>query len=102
MIYEPDVIALTEILPKHKIFEPATEVYNILGYDMCISALKSGRGILVYTKKILSISKIDIDSEFSESVSFKIKLNKQDKLILAVFTAAQTVLKKTLNKFSQC
>ena len=52
---------------------------------MCISDLKSGRGILVYTMKILSISKIDIDSEFSESVSFKIKLNKQDKLIFGFF-----------------
>ena len=64
---QPDLIALTEMLPKHKIFEPRSEVYNIPGYDICISELKSGRGILVHTKKNLSISKIDIDSEFSES-----------------------------------
>ena len=99
---QPDLSALTEILRKYKIFEPTTEVYNITGYDMYISDLKSGRGILVHTKKNLSVSKIDIDSELSESVQCKIKLDKQDKLIFGCIHPAQTVLKRTQNKCSQC
>ena len=98
---QPDLIALTEVLPKHNIFEPTTEVYNITGYDMYISDLKSCGGILVHTKKNLSVSKIDIDSECSESVWCKIKVNKQDKLIFGCIYPAQTVLKRTQNKCSQ-
>lgn len=57
---QSDLIALPEILPKYRIFEPTIEVYNIPGYDMCISDLKSGKGILVYTRKTLPVSKLDI------------------------------------------
>ena len=46
----PDIIALSEILPKNSILPIVEEYYNIDNYDRVISNIDKGRGVVLYIK----------------------------------------------------
>ncbi len=44
----PDIIALTEILPKVSEFQQNEQLYKLRGYDIHVTDLKTGRGVVIY------------------------------------------------------
>ena len=78
----PDVIALTEVFPKNKIFLSTSEEYEIQGYTHYVSNLETGRGCILYIKNSISAVEVKIDTNFKESVWCKIKLQHNDMLFI--------------------
>ena len=52
----PHVIAITEAYPKNKTNEIISDSYNIAEYDMFFTEDTTGRGIIIYVKKLLRAS----------------------------------------------
>ena len=53
----PDIIALSEILPKNSILPIVEEYYNIDNYDRVIFNIDKGRGVVLYVyKEFLSLT----------------------------------------------
>ena len=64
----PDIMALTEIFPKHSHFGIQTELYNLAEYDAFFSSTSEGPGVVIYAKKSFLATNLKIDSEFKEHV----------------------------------
>ena len=66
----PDIIALSEILPKNSILPIAEEYryYNIDNYDRVISNIDKGRGVVIYIKNFFHSHDITFETLFEESV----------------------------------
>ena len=79
--FKPGIIALTEVLPKNKLFDITPEIYNIPGYIVYHSNLNIGRGLVIYISKLLCTTNLQLDTNFEESIWCKVKLNKTDSLL---------------------
>ena len=55
--FEPDIIAITEILPKHTVFYLDASHYIIDGYNMFYSDLTQGRGCVCYSNSSIPASR---------------------------------------------
>ena len=64
----PDIMALTEIFPKHSHFGIQTELYNLAEYDTSFSSTSEGRRVVIFAIKSFLATKLKIDSEFKEHV----------------------------------
>ncbi len=64
---KPDIVCLTEVLPKNKILHYSEGMYSIVGYTMVTSNL-DGRGICVYCKPDMKFRIIDNPTGFNEVV----------------------------------
>ena len=77
----PDVIALTEILPKNSLFDVTPEIYALEGYSLFSSNLNQGRGVLLYIKESLTTSSVQMPFDFQECIWCNLALNMRDKLM---------------------
>lgn len=78
----PDIIALTEILPKTSLFDTVEEFYNLEGYTKIVPDLNEGRGIIIYVRANISVMEVTKIADFHESVWCKIRLKSKDILII--------------------
>ena len=53
-VYSPDIICLTEVLPKNTTFDYSESMYYLKGYDLVVSTL-IGRGIFIFCKANLQV-----------------------------------------------
>ena len=54
----PDIIALTEVLPKNNLFHVNEVLFALKGYSCFSANLNKGRGVLLYVKN--SIPAVDV------------------------------------------
>ena len=81
---KPDIIMITEVLPKNSTFEIMKSEISLDGYDMFPEnfPIKNSRGIVIYVKSELKAVEIDINQHFSEYCCIKINLKDNDKLLV--------------------
>ena len=77
---KPQIIALTEAYPKHKVLDIDTTIYNIKDYDLFHNSTENNRGILIYIAKSLDPTSVEITTQYKEVVGCKIKLKGKDSL----------------------
>ena len=63
----PDIICITEVLPKNSLIEATAETYQIRGYNLVAYNFKK-RGICIYSKPHISITVCDFVSDFDEYI----------------------------------
>ncbi|MES9881006.1 MAG: reverse transcriptase domain-containing protein, partial [Sedimenticola sp.] len=97
----PDIIALTEILPKASEFQINEQFYHLDAYDKHINKLNSGRGVIIYTKTFLKAEICEFVSDFQENVWCKIKLINHDTLMLGCLYRSPNSDNANLNKMAQ-
>ena len=68
----PDILALTEVLPKNSLFDQNKEVFTLHGYSCFSSALTQGRGVLLYVKENFSVVEEVYVRNFQDAVWCKI------------------------------
>ena len=87
MSEKPDIIMITEVLPKNSRFDIMKSEISLDGYDIFPEnfPLKNSRGVVIYTRSELKAVEINIEHEFSEYVCIKINLKENDKLLVACF-----------------
>ena len=78
----PKIIGLTEIYPKNCVYDLDESAYHIENYDMFLSPIGKGRGVILYTKKKLLAKLVTLDTDFNESIWCKIHLDKTDQMLL--------------------
>ena len=80
----PQIIMVTEVLPKNCRYSPAKAEFNIDGYDLFPEKLpaQDSRGILIYIKQELKAVEITLSQSFKEYVLVKINLKNNDKLLV--------------------
>ena len=78
---KPDIICLTEVLPKRSLLTYTAEMYNLDGYLMVTSCLKA-RGICLYCNPRLKYNVIDMP-EFDEAVGCEF-FSKDDEVLLVI------------------
>ena len=69
----PDIVILTEILPKNYHYELAEETYHLEGYNLTLSSLNK-RGAAIYIRNTLTTERIILNN-FEEYCASSIKLN---------------------------
>ena len=58
-VNSPNIIGLTEVLPKNSIFQVNETYFNLENYDLFTTSLDKGRGVVLYIqKKILCVISI--------------------------------------------
>ncbi|MCG8032216.1 MAG: hypothetical protein JAZ03_08575 [Candidatus Thiodiazotropha taylori] len=77
----PDIICITELLPKRSFFTNQEQFYQIEGYDLFSNDLSEGRGLAIYIKIRYSAVKLHIESVFKEALWCTIKLQNSDVLL---------------------
>ena len=77
-----DIIGLTEILPKHSLFENLDIHYNLKNFNIFTNGLKDGRGVAIYVREGLCAEQVIMQVEFKESVWCRIKLRNNDSLLV--------------------
>lgn len=80
----PDIIMITEVLPKNSRYKLIKAELSLNGYDMSPDSFppKEERGILIYVKQALNAVELKIESNFKEHVWVKINLKNCDKLLV--------------------
>ena len=78
---KPNIICLTEVLPKNSILTYTEEMYTLHGYTLVKSHLK-GRGICLYCNPSLKYNVIDIP-EFDEAVGCEF-FSKDEEVLLVI------------------
>ena len=79
----PSIIILTEIFPKHFRYTLDVVTYSLTDYELFISKIGEGRGVVIYIHKSIQANNIQIENcDFQESKWCFIRLNKKDKLLI--------------------
>lgn len=93
---KPSIIALLEVKPKHFRYQRNIE-YSIEGYEIEEMNVmgKEGRGLLMYVKRGIKYSKIDLASSFSEFCCLEVLLQ-GEKLILTFVYRSQIARRKMI------
>ena len=84
-LLNPDIIAITEIYPKHSFYELTATALKIDGYDVFYNDISSAhRGVCIYIKSCLNAYLDDTlcSTGFSESVWCKIPLTGNDLMLV--------------------
>ena len=76
------MIALTEVLPKIRIFDVKEVVFAPKGYSCFSANLSKGRGVLLYVKHSIAAVDIEQNRNFEESTWCKINLSGGDNIII--------------------
>ena len=86
-----DVIALTEIKPKHSRYPLQLTELQINGYDTWPSIETDGRGVVIYTKKHLKASEriMTQAAGYNDSAWCHINLANRDKLLIGAYIDPQ-------------
>ena len=78
---KPDIIAITEVLPKNSP-EPLQDCeFQIPGYNG-LYHLSDGRGLALYTKNSLSATSVSFNNNFTESIWCRVNLRHHDSLLV--------------------
>ena len=77
-----DIIGLTEILPKHSLFENLDIHYHLKKINTFTNALKDGRGVAIYVREGLCAEQVIMQVEFKESIWYRIKLRNNDSFLV--------------------
>ena len=76
----PDIIGITEVFPKNKLFDNQEIFYQI---DNLLTAnLQEGRGVILYVKSDLFAEQAYFESDFQEAVWCRVKLKNRDTLLV--------------------
>ena len=80
---DPDLILLTEFLPKNKGIYESSE-FEICGYETYLSSITKGRGVAIYCKIGLSVNMADTITceNFQKSLWCRMKLKQSDSLLI--------------------
>ncbi len=81
-IYNPDIVAVQEILPKNTTIEPEKQTFEIEGYELYVNDHNWKRGVCLYIKHGIPCNQVEIFKEYEESVWCEIKLRGSDKLLV--------------------
>ena len=82
---KPILLALSETNPKSLRYERIMAEYNLDGYDLLplnMGKEEPGRGMIMYIKTGLTYSPVNMKTNFCESLSVEIDINKSDKLLV--------------------
>ncbi len=81
---DPDIICLTEILPKNARYPVEISELQLDGYDTFtnIKETTSHRGVIMYTKKKLSAIPSNVNTSFTESIWCEVPLLREDRLLI--------------------
>ena len=71
----PDIIALTEIYPKHATFERSAAFFHIETYDLSFTPEAEGRGIAIYVKSSMKATQLTVEAYSKKFLWCKINLN---------------------------
>ena len=73
----PDIIGITEVLPKNSRYIVEKSELNMEEYDIFPESFprNSNRGVLLYVRKNLKATELKLKSEFREQVAVKVKYN---------------------------
>jgi exonuclease III len=79
----PDIIAITEVVPKNMRYTLNKAEIELSGYELFPSIFPGSarRGAIIYVRKKLQAVEVDIDTEFKKSIWVKLNLNGNDKLL---------------------
>ena len=82
--FKPNIILLTEILPKNCLNPPEKCEFNILGYECYIPSFKHGRGVAIFVHEPLESVLIEplILCNYTELVWCSVRLANNDKLLV--------------------
>ena len=81
--FAPDIICITEALPKNARYPVQNAEFQIEGYDMYTNIEGAHRGVIIYTAKYLKASVIDTQSiQCKESCWVEISLRNRDTLLV--------------------
>ena len=78
----PDIIVITESLPKNRETNLQIAEFNLDGYNIFSNNSTRGRGIIIYTRKHLKVQELTVESDFEEYLSVKIELKKNEIIAL--------------------
>ena len=83
-IHSPDIICVSEFLPKNTTTPVQESELNLENYDLCSNNDCARRGVVIYVAKSLKMNPLDFSqiALFDESVWVEIKLKGKDKLLL--------------------
>ena len=62
----PDIIGVTEVLPKRRFLDLDEALFLLNGYDTFLNSIEEGRGVVLYIKKKYSASSLAIETNFQE------------------------------------
>lgn len=85
MTDKPDIMMITEVLPKNNRFGIFKSELSLDGYDIFPENFpsKNSRGVIIYVRQGLKAVEVGISHEFKEYVCIKINLAGNDKLLVA-------------------
>ena len=78
----PDIIALSEILPKTSLLPNVKEYYNIGNYNRVISNIDKGHGVVFNIRSSFNPKAITFETLFEESMLCSLKLNTSDTMLV--------------------
>ncbi len=84
-VHKPDVLIITETLPKHCDVKPTETEYHVRNYNLHtnFNSNTCRRGVCIYVKENLKSTKVyEQEASFTESVWCEIKLENNDTLLL--------------------
>ncbi len=80
-ISKPHIICVTEVNPKNARYKLTEPELSLEGYDSwCV--LETGRGVIIYTKKVLNAELVSLNSIIKDAVFISVKLKDSDKLLI--------------------
>ena len=82
-VNSPNIIGLTEVLPKNSIFQINETYFNLENYDLFTTSLDKRRGVVLYIQKKFCASSVTITTNFEEVVLCKFSLKNKDNLLVA-------------------
>lgn len=93
--YNPDIIGITEVFPKNARYTILPAELTLPGYELFINVNpKLGSGL--YIKKELNPVEYKMETQFKESVWVKVKLNKNDNLLVGCIYKSPSCDKQNL------
>ena len=103
-VKHPDINGLTEIYPKNSVYEIDNihVFYQLEGYDMFCNLDVQGRGMAIYVKSSLNANYVSFETDFNESIWFKIQLDRSNTLLIGYHIEAQAVALRILSSCCQC
>lgn len=83
-IHTPDVICITEAVPKNTRTKPQDSELQVEGYELFSNLERCKRGVLLYTADRLKAAQVTISNnfDFDENVWVEIRLQEGDKLLM--------------------
>lgn len=99
----PDIIMITEVLPKNSRYKLIKAELSLNGYDMFPDSFppEEGRGILIYVKQALNAVELKIESNFKEHVWVKINLKKTvTNYLWVAYTRALNRMRNTYRNYT--